>query len=383
MIENIRIRNFKSLGEVSIPFSKFNCLVGMNGSGKSTVIQALDFISHLMRGDIADWLSQRGWAVHDINCKTRKESNITVDIEYRTRQGEHLYWVGVFNRTTLRCTSETIGLGHERVFQSTGQTFHVRSKTKQDITFVYQGSILSVLKDSELIDPILEFRDYILRIRSLELLSPQEMRRVARANDTDIGAGGEKLAGYLHTIQGAQRTQFIELLKVFYPNIEDFKVTNLRAGWKRLSVIERYGDQKLETEARHISDGILRIMAVLSQAGSDRSLILLDEIENGINQEIVEKLVDTLVNCEQQILVTTHSPLILNFLHDDVAREAVQFIYRAPHGESRMRHLFSIPRMSEKLECMGPGDAFVDTDLSVLAQECIALDAKEATKKER
>ena len=34
---------------------------------------------------------------------------------------------------------------------------------------------------------------------------------------------------------------------------------------------------------------------VLAQADSDRSLILLDEIENGMNPEIIEKLVDALV----------------------------------------------------------------------------------------
>jgi predicted ATPase len=103
-------------------------------------------------------------------------------------------------------------------------------------------------------------------------------------------------------------------------------------------------------------------------------MILLDEIENGINQEIVETLVDTLVSSHQQMLVTTHSPLILNYLGDAVAREAVQFIYKTPEGESRIRHFFEIPRIGEKLRVMGPGDAFVDTDLSALTQECIALD---------
>ena len=92
------------------------------------------------------------------------------------------------------------------------------------------------------------------------------------------------------------------------------------------------------------------------------------------HQEIVEALVDTLVASPQQMLVTTHSPLILNYLDDAVAREAVQFIYKTPQGESRVRHFFEIPRISEKLRLMGPGDAFVDTDLMALTQECIALD---------
>ncbi|WP_410498662.1 AAA family ATPase [Chitinibacter sp. S2-10] len=35
MIEKITIRNFKSLADMTIKLDKFNCLVGMNGAGKS------------------------------------------------------------------------------------------------------------------------------------------------------------------------------------------------------------------------------------------------------------------------------------------------------------------------------------------------------------
>ena len=65
-----------------------------------------------------------------------------------------------------------------------------------------------------------------------------------------------------------------------------------------------------------------------------------------------------------------------NCLPDDVAREAVQFLYKTPQGETRCRGFFSIPRMADKLNAMGPGDAFVDTDLRLLAQECIDLDER-------
>jgi len=39
-----------------------------------------------------------------------------------------------------------------------------------------------------------------------------------------------------------------------------------------------------------------------------------------------------------------------------------------------------VPRIADKLEVMGPGEAFVDTDLSLLAQECMALDVDEAAR---
>jgi predicted ATPase len=379
MIERVHITNFKSLDDITLSLEKFNCLIGMNGAGKSTVLQALDFISQLMMGEVQDWLDARGWKSHDLNCKLRKESSLYLEIRFRSITGQELNWVAVFNRVNLRCTKEFIGLNGKIIFQSTPQGFLIQEKRKQDISFVFQGSILSVLKDSELPEPVKEFRDAMRRIRSLELLSPQLMRKRARTNDQDIGSGGEKLSAYLHSIKGEHRARLLNLLKQFYPNLVDFKVTSQRAGWKKLSVIEQFQEQRLETEATHLNDGLLRILAVLAQSESDRSLVLLDEIENGINQEIIEKLVDTLVASPQQMLVTTHSPLILNYLEDEVARKSVQFIYKTPQGESRSRRFFDIPRVGEKLRYMAPGDAFVDTDLEALTRECIELDAAEAS----
>ncbi len=379
MIKSVRVVNFKSLATVTIPLGRFNCLVGMNGAGKSTVLQALDFLSQLMRGDVQGWLDRRGWMAADLNCKLRNERNIRFNVSFATSDGGMLTWMGAFNRTDLRCTQEEVVLiqGDQvdpKLLRLSGQTYSLGGRESQTIAFEYQGSILSALKDSELSPPLLEFRDALRRVRSLELLSPDKLRKSARVGEHDIGAGGERLSAYLDNIKGEQKIKLVALLQKFYPALVDFKITSQKSGWKKLSVFEQFSGQKLETEALHLNDGLLRILAVLTQADADRSLLLLDEIENGINQEIVEMLVDTLIQSPQQLLVTTHSPLLLNYLPDDVAKDAVQFLYKTPQGETRRRNLFSIPRMAAKLEAMGPGDVFVDTDLRLLAQECIDLD---------
>lgn len=382
MIESVRIVNFKSLAAVTIPLGHFTCLVGMNGAGKSTVLQALDFVSQLMRGDVQGWLDRRGWVAADLNCKLIKERNITFDVAFTTSDGTRLHWKATFNRSELRCTQERLvwinpSSRQMRTFNSYGQTFSVGGRESRPIAFEYQGSILSSLKDSELDPELLEFRDALRNFRSLELLSPEKLRKSARTTEQDIGSGGEKLSAYLDTIKGERKTQLVALLQRFYPALVDYKITSQRSGWKKLSVFEQFGDQKLETDALHLNDGLLRILAVLTQADADRSLLLLDELENGINQEIVETLVDTLLQSPQQLLVTTHSPLLLNYLPDDVAKTALQFLYKTPQGETRIRPFFDIPRMAAKLESMGPGDAFVDTDLRLLVQECLDMDAED------
>lgn len=380
MIEKIHIRNFKSAANLVLTLSKFNCFIGMNGVGKSTILQSIDFLSQLMTGNVQNWLASRGWTVQELNCKLRKESNVGITVEYRTQTGQLLIWESAFNRHDLRCSLERITLDEDVIFISRGHEYLIEGR-KQPISFTFQGSILSQLKDSELPPLILEFRDALRRIRSLELLAPHLLRKRARTEDNDIGAGGEKLSGYLHNIKGDTKEHLLELLKMFYPNLIDFRVASLRAGWKKLMVVEQFGEQKLETEATHLSDGLLRILAVLAQTESDHPLVLLDEIENGINPEIIEKLVDTLVNAYQQIIVTTHSPMILNYLDDDAARTSVQYIYKNPTGETKARRFFDIPNIGKKLEFMGAGEAFVDTDLVKLTEECIVLD--EADERQR
>ena len=170
----------------------------------------------------------------------------------------------------------------------------------------------------------------------------------------------------------------LRLLRRFYPAVIDFKVKQERAGWKKLYIIEEFNGELIETESKHVNDGLLRILAILAQTGSGKSILLFDEIENGVNPEIIERLVDVLQNTGQQVLVTTHSPMILNYLADDVAKSAVNFVYRSFDGGTRSKRLFDIPKMATKLKVMGPGEAFVDTSLSELAQECARLDQEKS-----
>lgn len=374
MIEEIHIRNFKSAANLVLTLNKFNCFIGMNGVGKSTILQAIDFISQLMMGDVQNWLDSRGWSIQALNCKLLKESNIVVGVKYSTQAGQLLRWDTSFNRRDLRCSAERIELDGKQIFWSRDQEYWIEGR-KQPVAFTFQGSILSQLKDKELTPPILEFRQQIRRIHSLELLSPHLLRKRSRTEKViDIGAGGEKLSGYLHNIKGNAKKQLLSLIKLFYPNLIDFKVSSLRAGWKKLMVIEQFKEQKIETEATHLSDGLLRIFAVLAQTESDHPLILLDEIENGINPEIIEKLMDILIDASQQIIVTTHSPMILNYLEDSVARRSVQYIYKNTAGGTRARRFFDIPNIGKKLEFMGAGEAFVDTNLVELTEACVAQD---------
>jgi predicted ATPase len=116
-------------------------------------------------------------------------------------------------------------------------------------------------------------------------------------------------------------------------------------------------------------DGFLRLLAVFAQLSKKQSFLLLDEIENGINPELIEFLMDTLVGACPQILITTHSPMVLNYLEDDIAIKGVVYLYKEQNGATQAVHLFNIPSMREKLTVMGPGEVYDDTSLTQLLEE--------------
>ena len=66
-------------------FAKLNFIVGMNGAGKATILQALDFTSQLMKGDIQSWLANREWDFKDLRNQNNKNRKFNIDIEIFSR----------------------------------------------------------------------------------------------------------------------------------------------------------------------------------------------------------------------------------------------------------------------------------------------------------
>ena len=228
---------------------------------------------------------------------------------------------------------------------------------------------LSVLKDNQLNETILAIKHNVLNIHSLDLISPELLRTRNRKADGKLGLGGQNLSAFIHEAGENIQKAITKKLQEMYGQLDSLEVKSLRSGWKQLEIVENFDGQKITSLARHVNDGMLRLMAILSQLEIPNAFLLFDEIENGINPELVEFLIDMLVKSDDQILITTHSPLVLNFLDDDVAKQGVIYLYKQSNGRTKAIRLFDIPSMNKKLEFMGVGEAFIDTNLTELYRE--------------
>jgi predicted ATPase len=383
-ITHIKVDNFKSLVDFNLPLAKFSCLVGLNGSGKSTVLQFFDFLSQQVKGDFSGWLKRRQWNSTDLNSKLTRKQNVDFEVllffnsHGRTLSGDaEIRWTASFNRQTLRCTSERLEWNGELLLKVENGNYHIWSidnlqiadfksttvyqEQRQhilsgQIPFEYQGSVLSRISESKLPSKLRQFRDFFKQLNALDLLAPELLRQRTREAENSLGIGGEKLSAFLHELGEEKLATIQEKLTEIYPNLKSIDISSLRSGWKNLLIYEQFGSNIIKLEARHVADGLLRILAVFAQLSKIQSFLLLDEIENGINPELIEFLIDTLVGADPQVLITTHSPMVLNYLEDDVAIEGVIYIYKQPSGATKAIRLFDIPSMRKKLEVMGAGE---------------------------
>jgi predicted ATPase len=383
-ISRIEIDNFKSLVDFSIDLDRFNCIIGLNGSGKSTLLQAVDFLSQLISGNMKSWLAERNWKPSDLKSKLSSKNNIAFRIEFLDDSlNLSCVWESVYNPGKNRCYRERFESLTEWIDVSKNG-IQINNDELIPISFEYEGSILSQLKPDLIPESIRDYVAMLRSIQSLDLLAPEYLRQRTRQSSGTLGLGGQNLASFLHEMSDSQRLKLVHLLKKAYPHLRGLHVKSLRSGWKQLEIYESYKGQEsglfpsMTTDARHINDGMLRMIAILAELQSENQFLLFDEIENGINPELIEFVIAMFLESNPQVLVTTHSPMILNYLDDDVARKGVIYLYKTAQGVTKSIPFFSIPSLAKKLEVMGPGEAFVDTNLTELADEIAGMSKEEA-----
>ena len=412
-IRKIEANHFKSLRGFSLEMEGFTCLIGPNCAGKSTILQFVSFLVQLVRGDLVGWLERRSWQKEELfysgslgarlvdseqieEIKRAAEEQIeeikriageqpkafpptllpeqliSFGVEIENESKECFCWRGKFDLPRLACTEETIQTPSATLrmregklsIQSNVESIHLET----DVVFSFQGSVLSQIPEERLPSSIRDLKDFLTSIQTIDLLDLESLRRHDEKSESS-GAARRNLPQLLEELGKDKREQITQQLKQAFSHVSGLRVVVSHAEKKHFLLEEEYGEEKFETEARQISDGMLRIIAILAELQSDAKVLLFDEIENGISPEIMDFLMGVLQSSPIQLITTTHSPLILNYLDDDIARASVVYVYKAGEGKTKVRLFFGIPSMAKKLDFMGPGEVFADTALSQLSQE--------------
>jgi predicted ATPase len=179
------------------------------------------------------------------------------------------------------------------------------------------------------------------------------MRLPTFAGQNVLGDRGENLSSVMLDIcrDETRKAILLDWLQSLTPmDAKDFDFPEDFTG-KVLLRIEEASGQK--TTAYSASDGTLRFLGLLAALlGNQRSrFYFFEEPENGIHPNrlslLLQLMEQEVANGSMQIVITTHSPLLLNFLSPESLEYASLMYRKGDRAESRITKIMDIPNARE------------------------------------
>lgn len=378
MITRFYVDNFKGLREFTIEFTEpLSVIAGPNGCGKTSICQALDLLFRLARERPADIMQGMDAAL--LKNKWSSGSKITLEADFRipcpdsaTTLTWHLEiakrkgW-GIASERVIHQGAKIPKSSTGEVLIRTGRSIRVYNHEKREWEqeFKELPSYLSTAaRETRKSYPELYALQQHLAFRYAPFLNPVFLRR--RTQASELGSQGENFASYLHWISQTHRSGFkrvTQLLKRFFPTLQSLRPVRSRFGWTEIQVVHRFGrgGEDVVFKADQVNDGLLRLatIATLPYAGEGPKVIALEEPENGMHPRLLEKTVELLRSFRElgvQVIVTTHSPVLLNFVRPE---EAIILRNRGPAGPEARCFAELQPGM-KRLEYFDIGDVLYE-----------------------
>lgn len=364
----LSVSGFKAMADTTIVLHHpITILIGPNGSGKSSVLQAIDFASYFGLGTPDQFFADRGWKPSEVRTSGISSPLIFMYFLFEdVESGKEINWSFAWNSVTGETVTENLGF-------LDGDNFLEYSRKKREIErsefppikgVRLEGSALNIIDIKENVETVegqilYKLKKWLSSILSLELLSPSAMRYGTRGAHDHIGRRGEHVASFLASLDNAAFERVEARVKEFYPPAESLSTIKKRAGWVDVHLTEPY---KIGSRTRlaHLSDGFLRILALaaIPEFGENVSLVLLDEIEDGLDPHIIPSVVRVLrQETTVQSIVTSHSPLLVNFLEPS----EITLIARDPRGYAISAMFDEISQLTNDLAFEGPGEIWANT----------------------
>lgn len=374
MLRKLTIRQFKAYSRAEdIPFEGLTVLIGANGSGKTTILQAIQLLGGLVQGSLSEYLKDVGMEYrdlpHNLGGKLRfgidavfgsgEDLRWSVDLETRFRPGIHAESVV---RTVPASRPRAAPEERELLHREGRQMWRLDVKTHrtEKIQQTLASSWLAALADApkkerERFPDLAALSHWAMGVRSYAF-DPGALRSTQRtsgdADVTDIGIAGDRLAPFLGALKRRDPDGFervIERVRRCYPRLRAVTVKKGSYGWQTLFVTEQWGSKAIPFNARQVSDGLLRLLAIsaMHELESPPSVILIDELENGLHPHLLGGLIQMLQSLvdgsrgQTQVIFTTHSPIALNFVN---RMEQVLLVSRRSNGVAKITPLADLPK---------------------------------------
>ncbi|MEN8221045.1 MAG: AAA family ATPase [Pseudomonadota bacterium] len=371
-LRRLSVHGFKSLDNFHSDLEPtLTIFIGQNGAGKSTILQIFSFIQAFMSGEPLRFFEERAWLVETIKPVFKKSHLIEIVLSFGREDDTQIIWAFQWDIKENLNKGESLKFKNKQkkveVFAN-GNGIKVGHNLIEGLRL--SGSIFSVL-DTNIINNeesraiAKAVQEWGQGIFSLELMNPAIMRHGARSASLQMGYQGKGLSGFLAALSPTQKDRIVKRLR-HIPSLKALHTIQKSAGWINLQIAENFPNSH-DIPAEHISDGYLRLitLASLPELDDKISLILIDEIEDGLEPHILPDLIEN-IHQEQlaQLIMTSHSPVLVNRFQ----AEQIHFVARNTNGAAISVGFDEINEIQKDFEYQGAGEIWFHTSSNTLEQ---------------
>jgi len=341
------VSNYRSIGEdVSIDFEPLTVLIGINGSGKSNLLDAPRFVAQALTDGLENAVEER----HGFNSMLRDvgtargELKIALELDHPDWEAEYSVELGGPKRQPdeYAVRSEFLHV-RDRVSRET----NILHRTRGKVSTSWAGLEAPVLDKRSLtlftVGGDTRLEPVVAALRSVETyaLFSEELRQPKSPSQRNyLSKFGENWPSIVRRVMATPAARDLRLsLDRVTGDIIDLRARRLGAGF----LVAEFGHARESGrtqwfDAARESDGTLRVAGILTALVQQPPLTMagIEEPEQTVHAGVIPILMDFLREASRssRVVVTTHSPDLL----DLVPVEAIRVVDRTD-GTTRVARL--------------------------------------------
>ncbi len=329
----LSIRGFRRLKNVDLHLRPLNVLIGVNGVGKSSILDAFDLLAASASGNLATTMSDLGGMnslltrdgkTTSLHLQLRTHADATPNLAYDIRLTRQGYGY-VISEEVLEPYGAPSGSATGRYIDSRGAIVEYRhdgTVSTPDWDYKHLETSLSqtpkMYRETEGFRRSVEDISEIYHGLDVSQNGPVRQPQVVSSVSTP-GVDGANLVSCLYTIRETARDRFEAIedaIHAAFPTFERLDFPPLSAGritlaWHEHGFTEPFFPNEL-------SEGTLRFLwlVTLLQSPGLREITLIDEPEVSLHPEMLRLITELMreASARTQLIVATHSDSFVRFL---------------------------------------------------------------------
>lgn len=374
-LQSLRVRNFKAVVDSKVvKLGPLTAFIGNNGAGKSSLIEALETYQAIVR-DGLDVAMQRWLGIEHVRHKGQ---------EAKERMGEvvnPISWEMALGTSPRKVRRLAMTVNNDpaanRMFIASERFTHIDGIwTERDPewggTAHSEGrSMMSTPLDEQMLDVVervLDWQFLTLAPERMGLPVPQQRTR----GGVRMSRDGANIADFLLDLRRQSPNAFdgiVETMAYVLPYAKDIQPALSsseieRKAWLQLS------EDTYKVPGWLLSTGTLRMLALLAllRHPNPPPLIVVEEIENGLDPRSIHLIVEEIRNAvlagTTQVIITTHSPYLLDLL----TLEHLVVVERDAQGQPRFVRPADHDNLQQWAQEFAPGKLYTMGSLTGLSK---------------